>query len=189
MYLLEFDEEKTMTYADFRSQAIIVPQIDQEMIENQFWTEMLERRMIPIYSIDNMKSLYPVDWKYWGIHSLTRNQSILHQSVASPYPGLNTPYLNFGMRFTSFGMHHEDSNLASLNVLHGGYQKVWYGVPSLSTLKLERLVNGAKPRYIMCDNFIRHKSILVPPSILEKNGIPFSKVVCFFNLICICLCV
>lgn len=77
-------------------------------------------------------------------------------------PGINTPFLNFGMFGTSFGIHYEDGNLGSINILHGGQPKTWISVPSSQALKLEKCVQDNTPKTIAekCDRFIRHPIII-----------------------------
>lgn len=144
--------------------------------ENSFWEGISQRNHnTPVYAIDNEKSLYPNDWMYWGMNQLNSDHSIIHGTKYT-FKGINTPYLNFGMQYTTFALHAEDSNLGSINVLHGGMPKLWYGIPFSNASKLEKLVKLWTPKNIQCDLFIRHKSILIPPTTLEANEIRFSKV-------------
>lgn len=88
--------------------------------------------------------------------------------------GIQTPYLYIGMAGTSFGYHIEDGDLASLNYHHGGHPKIWYVIPRSEGKKLEKLVR----KYTLgkCDLFIRHKQIMVPPTVLKKHNIKFARV-------------
>lgn len=72
--------------------------------------------------------------------------------------------------------HVEDSNLLSINILHHGQPKFWYGVPRKEASKLESLSKEATNQY-MCKLLIRHKLLLIPPSVLKQNGIKFGKVI------------
>lgn len=81
---------------------------------------------------------------------------------------------------TAFGVHHEDSNMGSMNCLHSGKPKTWYSIPSSQANKLEDFVQGEAKRTYNCDKFIRHKSTMIPPSVLRSNGIEFGKVKTLF---------
>lgn len=89
-------------------------------------------------------------------------------------PGIHTPYVYIGSPLTSFAFHLEDGNLYSINYLHHGQPKVWYIVPGKEGKKLEKLIERI---YTDCPLSIRHKTTMVPPSILKKNGIKFSRII------------
>lgn len=88
--------------------------------------------------------------------------------------GIQTPYLYIGMVATSFGFHIEDGDLGSLNYHHGGEEKVWYIIPKSEGGKLEEQVK--KSTFAKCELFIRHKQMMVPPSVLKKYNIKFARV-------------
>lgn len=90
--------------------------------------------------------------------------------------GINTSYTNYGMYGTFFPMHVEDSNLASMNILHHGAPKTWYGVPAAMATKLEDISKNDIAKETGCDLFIRHKSLIYPPNVLHENGVDFGKV-------------
>lgn len=116
---------------------------------------------------------------------MTKNESVIHGN--EEIPGVNTPLLNFGMFGTSFGIHHEDGNLGSINKLQGGKAKTWYSVPSTQVIKLEKFVQNNVTKSIAgnCKRFIRHKAVITPPELVKndidpselvKNDIDFAKV-------------
>lgn len=105
---------------------MLFKQID---IEEAFWLDVEARSTSkssknPIYAIDNPISLYPSDWPHFNIGKLSPEPSFLHNDTLE-VTGINTPYLNIGMRFTSFHAHVEDSNAGSFNILHTGAPKTW----------------------------------------------------------------
>lgn len=186
IYMINFGNPTSMSLKEFG--VLANTRISNAPNEDSFWEGILKRNgLAPVYALDNEKSLYPKDWLYWGMNQLNSDQSIIH-GTEYKFKGINTPYLNFGMEFTTFGLHHEDSNLGSINILHGGMPKLWYGIPSSNAPKLEKMVKFATPRHIQCDLLIRHKNILIPPSVLEMNDIGFSKVSCWCDeIIIICI--
>ena len=56
------------------------------------------------------------------------------------------PWLYLGMLFASFCWHREDHNLYSINFLHHGAPKSWYGIPGSSAGRFERTLRNAVPR-------------------------------------------
>lgn len=95
-------------------------------------------------------------------------------------PGILTSYNYFGMANTFFAFHLEDGDLDSINYLHSGKPKIWYIVPGEEEKKLAHLLQELFPE-CDCDHYLRHKNVMVPPSVLRENGIRFGKVFyCFF---------
>lgn len=75
-----------------------------------------------------------------------------------------------------FAWHKEDLDLYSINYLHFGKPKFWYGVPSQEDEALERLAAVKFPdSYRECKEFMRHKTFLINPIIVKNNGITVHK--------------
>ena len=61
-----------------------------------------------------------------------------------------------------FGWHKEDLDLYSINYLHHGQPKFWYGIDLESNEKFEKFLNEQFPEnHKKCSEFIRHKTTLV----------------------------
>lgn len=182
VYRFNFDSIAKMTMEQFLKASEQFEQqteIDKSLpIEDQFWENVLTRSSVdiakPIYGLDNVKSLYPDDFEPWNLNAIQSNISIIHGKAI--IPGVNTPYWNMGMLFTSFGLHLEDSNLASINTLLDGAERIWYAIPERFGEKLAKFIQSMAPEKDKCDLIVRHKDILVAPSELVKAGIPFAKV-------------
>lgn len=75
-----------------------------------------------------------------------------------------------------FGWHKEDLDLYSINYLHYGKSKFWYGIDLRDNKKFERFMQKMFPdNYKFCNEFIRHKTTLVHPQVLLDNGIRLIK--------------
>lgn len=147
--------------------------------EEKFWADLSidfdsenECGRVPIYAIDNEISLFPSNYTTWNLNKFQGGSILSGEEMK----GINTSYTNYGMYQTCFPMHVEDSNLASLNILHHGAPKTWYGVPASMATKLENIAKDDISKESGCDLFIRHKSLLYPPSVLRENGVDFGKV-------------
>jgi hypothetical protein len=76
-----------------------------------------------------------------------------------------------------FGWHKEDMDLFSINYLHEGRSKFWYGVDLTCNEKFENFVKSKFPDYFKdCPEYIRHKTTLIYPGLLLANGIKMSRV-------------
>lgn len=180
-YRLTFDEEYKMTLKEYKELALSRNEVqnnDCHSAETQFWDHLKKStqttKSTSVYAMDNNISRFPEEFQFWNLNKLTAAQSIIHNGHT--IPGVNSPYVNYGMKNASFGIHCEDSNMASINFLHEGEPRTWYSVPQSCAEKLENLVQTWVPRTIGCDLFIRHKTVLIPPETLQMHRIDYAKV-------------
>ncbi|ORX54139.1 JmjC-domain-containing protein [Hesseltinella vesiculosa] len=128
----------------------------------------------PMYGADMCGSLFDDSVKAWNVAKLP---NLLNQ-IGVSLPGVNTPYLYFGMWKATFPWHVEDMDLYSINYLHFGAPKQWYAIPGSSSKKFERVMqNTFFQQSKACPEFLRHKTHLASPSYLANNGIPVHRCV------------
>ena len=143
-------------------------------LEKQFWQTLA---FSPgMYGADLNASLMnsKVAPIFWNLNNLPD----LLESVESSIPGVNTPYLYFGMWKATFAWHLEDMDLYSINYLHLGAPKFWYVIPPKEINKFEAACQqlfGQEHRN--CREFMRHKKYLISPSLLHKFNITYYKTV------------
>ncbi|XP_026722604.1 lysine-specific demethylase 4C isoform X2 [Athene cunicularia] len=173
-------KQKPMTVKEFKqlanSDKYRTPRhVDYEDLERKYWKNLTF--VSPIYGADISGSIYDEGVEEWNIARLNTILDVVEEECGITIEGVNTPYLYFGMWKTTFPWHTEDMDLYSINYLHFGEPKSWYAVPPEHGRRLERLAQGFFPSSCQeCDAFLRHKMILISPSILKKYGIPFDKV-------------
>eukprot|EP01119_Soliformovum_irregulare_P018071 TRINITY_DN5478_c0_g3_i1.p1 TRINITY_DN5478_c0_g3~~TRINITY_DN5478_c0_g3_i1.p1 ORF type:complete len:538 (+),score=94.50 TRINITY_DN5478_c0_g3_i1:69-1682(+) len=176
MYQLLLMESKAMSVADFQKAAENnrPPRVNTEdyyEMERLFWKTV--RFNPPIYGADMEGSLAPEGLAEWNMNDLG---SILGALGEATLPGITSPYLYFGMWKAMFAWHVEDMNLFSINYLHFGEPKAWYGVAPANGPRLERYAQNYFPElHRSCPEFIRHKTTLISPSNLAANSIPFVR--------------
>lgn len=130
----------------------------------------------PTYGADLKGTLFGLDWDdAWNITKLDNLlRDVLHKSI----PGVNSPYLYFGMFLATFAWHLEDMDLFSINYLHFGSPKQWYVIPQAHRLRFENLCRRLYgPEAMKCPQFLRHKSCLLSPKVLASHSIPVLKTV------------
>ena len=67
-------------------------------------------------------------------------------------------------------------DLYSVNYLHYGAPKFWYAIAPEDRERFEILAQGMVPEmWRACPEFLRHKELLISPTLLEQNGIPFTR--------------
>jgi len=107
----------------------------------------------------------------WNTNNLAESTFLHHinESVA----GVTRPMMYVGMMFSSFCWHVEDNYLYSINYIHEGKPKLWYGVPSIAAELFEKTMRQHLP-----DLFDRNPNLLhllvtqLSPDILTKAGVP-----------------
>lgn len=127
----------------------------------------------PWYGADVPGTLFDDNVEIWNLSKLP---TILNK-IEDDMPGINTPFLYFGMWKTSFGWHVEDMDLYSINYHHFGHPKTWYIVPPAYGYMLEQLADQLYPDFANeCTNHMRHKMLLISPIVLKRHNIPFKKI-------------
>ncbi|PFH49168.1 hypothetical protein AMATHDRAFT_76346 [Amanita thiersii Skay4041] len=140
-----------------------------QKLERQFWRNCGLGRPA-WYGADMQGSLYTETTKSWNVASLPSTLSRLLPSDRG-LPGVNTPYLYFGMWRATFAWHVEDMDLFSINYIHFGAPKFWYAVPQGRASALEQTMRGYFPKDTSrCPQFLRHKSFLASPTLLAQSS-------------------
>ena len=90
------------------------------------------------------------------------------------FPGIHSPYFYLSKGKSFFPLHREDCYLRSANILHKGAPKLWTMINPKSKDRLEgKVLEALGIRSTICDQFIRHRNLIIPPAILRKWGISF----------------
>ncbi|GLB42769.1 putative jmjN domain containing protein [Lyophyllum shimeji] len=123
------------------------------------------------YGADTQGSLYTDETTVWNVAHLPSTLSRLLPADSQGLPGVNTPYLYFGMWRATFAWHVEDMDLFSINFIHFGAPKFWYAIPQGRAAGLEQTMRGYFPKDTsQCPQFLRHKSFLASPTLLAQSS-------------------
>lgn len=78
-----------------------------------------------------------------------------------------------GMCFATFCWHNEDHWTYSINYLHWGEPKTWYGVPGEHAETFERAMKRAAPELFKSQPDLLHQLVTIcNPNILMQDGVP-----------------
>eukprot|EP01043_Picozoa_sp_COSAG02_P023074 COSAG02_NODE_1221_length_13805_cov_24.976653_1_plen_1132_part_00 len=148
---------------------------DSATIEAEFWKKLTYGKA-SMYGADMVGSLFENELDCWNLDKLdTILQRVLQEEKVE---GVLNSYLYWGMARAFFGLHCEDMDLFSINYLHGGAPKSWYGVPTAHADRVESFAQGAMPQHAqLCSQFLRHKTTMIAPSRLLAESIPVSHAV------------
>ncbi|XP_063792622.1 lysine-specific demethylase 5C-like isoform X1 [Pseudophryne corroboree] len=109
----------------------------------------------------------------WNLNVLP----VLEQSVLchinADISGMKVPWLYVGMVFSAFCWHIEDHWSYSINYLHWGEPKTWYGVPSSAAEELEEVMKKLTPELFESQPDLLHQLVtLMNPNTLMAHGVP-----------------
>eukprot|EP00043_Microstomoeca_roanoka_P002811 m.40651 g.40651 ORF g.40651 m.40651 type:complete len:773 (+) comp11740_c1_seq1:579-2897(+) len=92
--------------------------------------------------------------------------------------GISMPWVYIGMLFSSFCWHVEDNFLYSINYMHFGEGKRWYGVPSSDAHKLEAAFRKYLPQEFENNPMLLHDLVtMMSPELLAREGVLVSTCV------------
>ena len=114
----------------------------------------------------------------WNLNNVSHYPGSAIRCVTHSIDGINKPWLYFGMLFSSFCWHREDIYLASINYMHEGEGKQWYGIPGSKAKAfrstMEKLM---KLRIKEVPDLEHHITTQISPSTLLQNNVPVYKVI------------
>ncbi|XP_027354760.1 lysine-specific demethylase JMJ18-like [Abrus precatorius] len=114
----------------------------------------------------------------WNLNNFPRLPGSVLSFEGSDISGVLVPWLYVGMCFSSFCWHVEDHHLYSLNYLHWGDPKVWYGVPGSHASALENAMRKHLPDlFEEQPNLLNELVTQLSPSILKAEGVPVYRTV------------
>nr|XP_055024652.1 lysine-specific demethylase 5C isoform X1 [Misgurnus anguillicaudatus] len=170
-----------------------VHMVPTELVEKEFWrlVSSIEEDVTVEYGADihskefgsgfpvnnGKRHLTPDEEEYarsgWNLNVMP----VLEQSVLchinADISGMKVPWLYVGMVFSAFCWHIEDHWSYSINYLHWGEPKTWYGVPSSAAEKLEEVMKKLTPELFEFQPDLLHQLVtIMNPNILMSHGVP-----------------
>uniref|UniRef100_A0AAQ4RYK8 [histone H3]-trimethyl-L-lysine(4) demethylase n=1 Tax=Gasterosteus aculeatus aculeatus TaxID=481459 RepID=A0AAQ4RYK8_GASAC len=170
-----------------------VHMVPTELVEKEFWrlVSSIEEDVIVEYGADisskEVGSGFPVrdgkrrllgdEEEYANSGWNLNNTPVLEQSVLThinvDISGMKVPWLYVGMCFSSFCWHIEDHWSYSINFLHWGEPKTWYGVPASAAEKLEAVMKKLAPELFDSQPDLLHQLVtIMNPNVLMEHGVP-----------------
>eukprot|EP01033_Poteriospumella_lacustris_P014105 gene14105-10078_t len=142
--------------------------------ERRFWKYILGNSGfgVPMYGADVPGTLFDGTESHpsWNLNHLDN----MLQELPMILPGVNTTMLYIGSWRAMFAFHVEDMDLYSINYLHFGAPKSWYGISPTYRRRFEQMAEKFYPtEFSQCHQFLRHKTKIFSPQRLQEERIPF----------------
>ncbi|KAL3818599.1 hypothetical protein ACJIZ3_004504 [Penstemon smallii] len=117
----------------------------------------------------------------WNMRGVSRANVSLLKFMKEEIPGVTSPMVYVAMMFSWFAWHVEDHDLHSLNYLHMGAGKTWYGVPRDAAVAFEEVVRehgyGGEVNPLVTFAKLGEKTTVMSPEVLLSAGVPCCRLV------------
>ncbi|KAK9017291.1 hypothetical protein V6N11_079771 [Hibiscus sabdariffa] len=148
-----------------------------ENIESEYWhiVEKATEEIEVLYRVDLDTGVFGSGFpnKSSQVGFASREKYIKSGWNLNNFPRLPGSVLNYESNDISGVLHVEDHHLYSLNYMHWGAPKIWYGVPGKDAPKLEEAMQNHLPDLFDEQPDLVHKLVTqLSPSILKSLGVP-----------------
>ncbi|KYN08295.1 PREDICTED: lysine-specific demethylase lid [Cyphomyrmex costatus] len=122
-------------------------------------------------------NLFTCDQEYaessWNLNNLPVLRGSILGHINADISGMKVPWMYVGMCFATFCWHNEDHWSYSINYLHWGEPKTWYGVPGSQAERFEQSMKSAAPELFHSQPDLLHQLVtIMNPNILINGGVP-----------------
>uniref|UniRef100_A0A3Q1JHN5 [histone H3]-trimethyl-L-lysine(4) demethylase n=1 Tax=Anabas testudineus TaxID=64144 RepID=A0A3Q1JHN5_ANATE len=170
-----------------------VHMVPTELVEREFWrlVSSIEEDVTVEYGADihskefgsgfpmnnGKRKLTKEEEEYarcgWNLNVMPVLEQSLLCHINGDISGMKVPWLYVGMVFSTFCWHIEDHWSYSINYLHWGEPKTWYGVPSVAAERLEEVMKKLTPELFEFQPDLLHQLVtIMNPNILMAHGVP-----------------
>ncbi|XP_070765768.1 lysine-specific demethylase 5C [Enoplosus armatus] len=170
-----------------------VHMVPTELVEREFWrlVSSIEEDVTVEYGADihskefgsgfpmnnGKRKLTKEEEEYarsgWNLNVMPVLEQSLLCHINGDISGMKVPWLYVGMVFSAFCWHIEDHWSYSINYLHWGEPKTWYGVPSVAAERLEGVMKKLTPELFEYQPDLLHQLVtIMNPNILMSHGVP-----------------
>ncbi|CAL8256396.1 unnamed protein product [Gadus morhua 'NCC'] len=173
-----------------------VHMVPTELVEKEFWRLVgaIEEDVTVEYGADIASKEFgsgfpipngrfkvsPADEKYlkcgWNLNNMAMMDPSVLTHVTADICGMTLPWLYVGMCFSSFCWHIEDHWSYSINYLHWGEPKTWYGAPGSAAEQLEAVMKKLAPELFDSQPDLLHQLVtIMNPNTLMAHGVPIYR--------------
>ncbi|EJD01561.1 uncharacterized protein FOMMEDRAFT_111482 [Fomitiporia mediterranea MF3/22] len=108
----------------------------------------------------------------WNLNNIPILQDSLLRYIKSEISGMTVPWTYVGMVFSTFCWHNEDHYTHSINYMHWGETKTWYGIPAEDAEKFEAAIKKEAPDLFETQPDLLFQLVtLMSPARLKESGV------------------
>ncbi|KAI5705479.1 hypothetical protein M8J76_005240 [Diaphorina citri] len=112
----------------------------------------------------------------WNLNNLPVLEGSVLGHISANISGMKVPWMYVGMCFSTFCWHNEDHWSYSINYLHWGEAKTWYGVPGSSAEHFEEVMYSAVPELFVSQPDLLHQLVtIMNPNIFMNHDVPICR--------------
>lgn len=112
----------------------------------------------------------------WNLNNIPILKDSVLSFINADISGMKVPWMYVGMCFSTFCWHNEDHWSYSINYLHWGEPKTWYGVPGASAEAFEEVMKETTPELFHSQPDLLHQLVtILNPNILMKANVPIYR--------------
>uniref|UniRef100_A0A803U1R7 [histone H3]-trimethyl-L-lysine(4) demethylase n=1 Tax=Anolis carolinensis TaxID=28377 RepID=A0A803U1R7_ANOCA len=173
-----------------------VHMVPTELVEKEFWrlVSTIEEDVTVEYGADIASKefgsgfpvrggkikLKPEEEEYldsgWNLNNMPVMEESVLAHITADICGMKLPWLYVGMCFSSFCWHIEDHWSYSINYLHWGEPKTWYGAPGYAAEQLEEVMKKLAPELFESQPDLLHQLVtIMNPNTLMSHGVPIYR--------------
>ncbi|KAI4319048.1 hypothetical protein MLD38_032696 [Melastoma candidum] len=174
------------------------PPLSPLELETLYWKASVDKPLSVEYANDIPGSAFPPNYSSssvgcggvgssnvgetaWNMRWVSRAEGSLLRYMKEEIPGVTSPMVYLAMMFSWFAWHVEDHDLHSLNYLHLGAPKTWYGVPRDACVAFEEVVRvngyGGEVNPLVTFAVLGEKTTVISPEVLVAAGVPCCRLV------------
>ncbi|KAL6576359.1 hypothetical protein OROHE_000140 [Orobanche hederae] len=163
--------------------------------ETLYWNAMVDKPFLVEYANDMPGSAFvaqksarkknesnmTVGETEWNMRRVSRENLSLLRFMKEEISGVTSPMVYVAMMFSWFAWHVEDHDLHSMNYLHMGAGKTWYGVPREAAVAFEEVIRehgyGGEINPLVTFATLGQKTTVMSPEVLLSAGVPCCRLV------------
>ncbi|KNC51208.1 uncharacterized protein AMSG_06565 [Thecamonas trahens ATCC 50062] len=161
-----------------RSRSLSIPEL-----ESMFWkviedgTMMIDAEYGADLDVRQYGSGFPKHGPYgssgWNLNVMPTLPGSLLSLLEDDIVGVTIPWFYVGSTLSTFCWHTEDNYLYSINYLHLGMPKIWYGIPSSGASAFENAIRTRlSHEFEAAPELIHHLTTQMSPFELRDAGVP-----------------